>query len=118
MHAPDVLEEHRAIRLAKRTAALTDDRMRPLRGHRIARATRTNREASTAFHTSKCVGCLLLNRGTGSPAWGRSGNAGVARLSGMLGLWWWFMEFIVLDVAATLALLAGYLAIVIRKAVV
>jgi len=28
------------------------------------------------------------------------------------------MEFIVLDVAATLALLAGYLAIVIRKAVV
>jgi hypothetical protein len=36
----------------------------------------------------------------------------------MLGLWWWFMEFIVLDVAATIALLAGYLAIVIRKAVV
>jgi len=28
------------------------------------------------------------------------------------------MEFIVLDVAATVALLAGYLAIVIRKAVV
>jgi hypothetical protein len=36
----------------------------------------------------------------------------------MLGLWWWLMEFIVLDVAATIALLVGYLTIVIRKAVI
>jgi hypothetical protein len=36
----------------------------------------------------------------------------------MLGMWWWLMEFIVLDVAATIALLAGYLAVVIRKAVI
>jgi hypothetical protein len=36
----------------------------------------------------------------------------------MLGMGWWLMEFIVLDVAATVALLAGYLAVVIRKAVI
>jgi hypothetical protein len=36
----------------------------------------------------------------------------------MLGIWWWLMEFIVLDVAATVALLVGYLAVVLRKAVI
>jgi hypothetical protein len=32
-------------------------------------------------------------------------------------MWWWLVEFIVLDVVATVALLSGYLALVIRKAV-
>jgi hypothetical protein len=32
-------------------------------------------------------------------------------------MWWWLMEFIVLDIAATFVLLLGYLAVVIREAV-
>jgi hypothetical protein len=30
---------------------------------------------------------------------------------------WWTMEFVVVDVGATLVLLGGYLALVLRKAV-
>jgi hypothetical protein len=33
-------------------------------------------------------------------------------------MWWWLVEFIVLDIVATFALAFGYLAVVIRKAVV
>lgn len=102
----------------KRSATLTDDRTCAGNCGRFAPATGANREVSNVFPTSKCVGCLLLNRGPGSPARGRSRTAGVARLWRMLGMWWWLMEFIVLDVAATVALLAGYLAVVIRKAVI
>ena len=102
----------------QRGAAPADDRSRPGLRRRFAPATGANREVSNVFPTSKCVRCLLLNRGPGSPARGRSGPAGVARLARMLGMWWWLMEFIMLDVAATLALLAGYLAVVIRKAVI
>jgi hypothetical protein len=31
---------------------------------------------------------------------------------------WWTMEFVVVDVGATLVLLLGYLALMIRKAVI
>ena len=36
----------------------------------------------------------------------------------MMWTWWWLMEFIVLDVLATIALVVTYLGVVIRKAVV
>jgi hypothetical protein len=36
----------------------------------------------------------------------------------MIWMWWWTVEFIFLDIVATFALLVGYLAVVIRKAVV
>jgi hypothetical protein len=29
--------------------------------------------------------------------------------------WWWTMEFVLLDVAVTVAVLIGYLALVIRR---
>jgi hypothetical protein len=35
----------------------------------------------------------------------------------MFWMWWWLMEFIVLDIAATFVLLFAYLAVVIREAV-
>jgi hypothetical protein len=42
----------------------------------------------------------------------------VPRLAAMSWMWWWVVEFIFLDIVATFALLFGYLAVVIRKAVV
>jgi hypothetical protein len=36
----------------------------------------------------------------------------------MAWIWWWLMEFIVLDIAATFLVLFAYLTVVIRKAVV
>ncbi|MGB9332177.1 MAG: hypothetical protein WCB10_15550 [Steroidobacteraceae bacterium] len=39
-------------------------------------------------------------------------------LPGMYWTWWWLVEFVFLDIVATVALLSGYLALVIRKAVV
>jgi hypothetical protein len=36
----------------------------------------------------------------------------------MIQIGWWTMEFVLLDIGATLALLLAYLAVVIRNAVV
>jgi hypothetical protein len=35
----------------------------------------------------------------------------------MYWIWWWTMEFVILDIAATFVLLSSYLAVVIRKGV-
>lgn len=60
----------------------------------------------------------LLNRPLACLARGRSCDAPVPRLATMSWMWWWVVEFIFLDIVATFALLFGYLAVVIRKAVV
>ena len=59
-----------------------------------------------------------LNRARGCLARGRFLQAVVATLLGMYWTWWWFVEFVFLDIVATVAVLSGYLALVIRKAVV
>lgn len=60
---------------------------------------------------------VLLNRRRRSPLWGRPGLGRVSKLVPMFWLSWWLMEFAILDVAATVLLLAGLLAVMIRKAV-
>jgi hypothetical protein len=60
----------------------------------------------------------LLNRPLACLARGRFLEVIVPRLLGMYWMWWWLVEFVVLDIVATVALLSGYLAVMIRKAVV
>jgi len=60
----------------------------------------------------------LLNRARGCLARGRFLQAVVPTLLAMYWTWWWLVEFVFLDIVATVAVLSGYLALVIRKAVV
>jgi hypothetical protein len=59
-----------------------------------------------------------LNRARGCLGRGRFLQAVVPRLRVMYWTWWWLVEFVFLDIVATVAVLSGYLALVIRKAVV
>lgn len=58
------------------------------------------------------IASLAPSRG-GSPA-----HCGCLHFEAMNWLGWWTMEFIFVDVGATLLVLLGYLAVVIRRAVV
>jgi hypothetical protein len=59
----------------------------------------------------------LLNRARGCLARGRFLQAVVPTLLAMYWTWWWLVEFVFLDIVATVAVLSGYLTLVIRKAV-
>ncbi len=59
-----------------------------------------------------------LNRPLTCLARGQLFGGVVSRLLCMYWMWWWLVEFIFLDIVATVALVSGYLAVVISKAVV
>ena len=67
------------------------------------------------FYTPKTREALCYLIGIRSPS--RGGGADSSRCLNFHTMNWWTMEFVVVDVGATLVLLLGYLALMIRKAV-
>lgn len=58
------------------------------------------------------------NTSATSPALGQRRASPLSTLRTMIQIGWWTMEFVLLDIGATLVLLLAYLAVVIRNAVV
>jgi hypothetical protein len=71
--------------------------------------------ADTYIHTPKTREELSYLIGVRPPSGG--GGAAGGRCLHLATMNWWTMEFVVVDVGATLVLLVGYLALVLRKAV-
>ena len=70
----------------------------------------------TLLYTPKTREELSYLIGIQSPS--RGGGAHRSRCLNFHTMNWWTMEFVVVDVGATLVLLLGYLALMIRKAVI
>jgi len=72
----------------------------------------------TFFNPPESSNPLFPNHPAGCLTRGRYAGGALTRLPRMSWVWWWAMEIVVLDIAATFVLLGAYLAVVIRKSVV